>query len=66
VDFVKAYDGASDAAHAVDYVGRLSGDGMMIIGVWSLADLDGSFEMYREAVWEQVTGQEAVVETLSG
>ncbi|HEY0085492.1 MAG TPA: hypothetical protein VGB65_06240 [Allosphingosinicella sp.] len=25
VDFTKAYDGASDAAHAVDYVGRLSG-----------------------------------------
>jgi hypothetical protein len=39
---------------------------MTITGVWSLADLDGSFEMYREAVWEQVTGQEAVVETLSG
>ena len=66
VDFVKAYDGASDAAHAVDYVGCLSGDGMMITGVWSLAVLDGSFEMYREAVWEQVTGEEVVVEPLAG
>ncbi len=66
VDFVKAYDGASDAAHAVDYVGRLSGDGMIITGVWSLANLDGSFEMYREAVWEEVTGVEATVEPLSG
>jgi hypothetical protein len=64
VDFVKAYDGASDAAHAVDYVGRLSGDGMSITGVWSLADLDGPFEMYREAVWEEVAGEEAEVEPI--
>ena len=28
VDFTKMYDGESDAAHAVDYVGRLSADGM--------------------------------------
>jgi hypothetical protein len=61
VDFTKAYDGASDAAHAVDYVGRLSGDGNTISGVWSLADLDGTFEMYREAVWEEKVGQEAEV-----
>jgi hypothetical protein len=66
VDFVKAYDGASDAAHAVDYVGRLSGDGMMITGVWSLANLDGNFEMYREAVWEQVAEKDAVVEPVNG
>jgi hypothetical protein len=65
IDFVKAYDGSSDAAHAVDYVGRMSGDGMSITGVWSLADLDGPFEMFREAVWEEVTGVEAVVEPLS-
>lgn len=64
VDFTKAYDGASDAAHAVDYVGHLSGDGNAITGVWSLADTDGSFEMYREAVWEEVEGQEAEVVTL--
>lgn len=61
VDFTKVYDGASDAAHAVDYVGRLSGDGSTITGVWSLADLDGSFEMHREAVWEEAVGQEAEV-----
>ena len=66
VDFIKAYDGASDAAHAVDYVGRLSGDANSIIGVWSLADLDGPFEMYREAVWEEVTEVEATVEPLGG
>ena len=61
VDFVKAYDGASDAAHAVDYVGRVSGDGMTVSGVWSLADFDGTFEMHREAVWEERVGREAEV-----
>jgi hypothetical protein len=61
VDFTKAYDGASDAAHAVDYVGRLSGDGNTITGVWSLANLDGTFQMHREAVWEERVGEEAEV-----
>jgi len=61
VDFTKVYDGASDAAHAVDYVGRLSDDGNTITGVWSLEQLDGTFEMYREAVWEEKAGQEAEV-----
>jgi hypothetical protein len=61
VDFTKVYDGASDAAHAVDYVGRLSGDGNSVSGVWSLADLDGTFEMHREAVWEERVGEEAEV-----
>ena len=61
VDFTKMYDGESDAAHAVDYVGRLSGDGNSITGVWSLADTDGTFEMHREAVWEEKAGEEAEV-----
>ena len=61
IDFTKLYDGASDAAHAVDYVGRLSADGNTISGIWSLAEFDGTFEMYREAVWEEVTGTEAEV-----
>jgi hypothetical protein len=61
VDFIKAYDGASDAAHAVDYVGRLSADGMSITGVWSLSGMDGSFEMHREAVWEERAAEEAEV-----
>jgi len=30
VDFTKVYDGASDAAHAVDYVGRVSADGNQV------------------------------------
>ena len=66
VDFTKVYDGASDLAHAVDYVGRLSGDGNSIIGVWSLGDLDGTFEMHREAVWEEGAGVEAEVVKLEG
>jgi hypothetical protein len=49
IDFTKTYDGAGDAAHAVDYAGRLSDDGNEIRGVWSLADLDGSFEMVRDS-----------------
>ena len=61
VDFTKIYDASSDAAHAVDYVGRLSGDGSTITGVWSLEQLDGTFEMYREAVWEEQEGREAEV-----
>lgn len=61
VDFTKLYDGASDAAHAVDYVGRLSGDGNTISGVWSLEEVDGSFEMHREAVWEERVGEGAEV-----
>ncbi len=61
VDFTKLYDAESDAAHAVDYVGRLSADGNTISGVWSLEDMDGTFEMHREAVWEERAGQEAEV-----
>ena len=61
VDFTKMYDGESDAAHAVDYVGQLSADGNSISGVWSLQDLDGTFEMHREAVWEEQVGEEASV-----
>ncbi len=53
IDFTKTYDGASDAAHAVDYAGRLSDDGIEIRGVWSLADLDGNFEMQRDSLAEE-------------
>jgi len=65
VDFTKTYDGASDAAHAVDYVGRVSIDGMTVSGVWSLEGMDGTFEMYREAVWEEAEADEADVVRLS-
>jgi hypothetical protein len=61
IDFTKTYDGASDAAHSIDYVGRLSGDGNNVSGIWSMDGLDGTFEMYREAVWEEKVGLEAEV-----
>jgi hypothetical protein len=59
VDFTKTYDGSSDAAHAVDYVGRLSEDGDLVTGMWSLEELDGTFEMRRERAWEEVVAAEA-------
>ena len=61
VDFTKTYDGAADAAHSIDYVGQVSGDGNRIAGVWSMDGQDGSFEMYREAVWEVAEGQASEV-----
>ena len=62
VDFTKTYDGSSDAAHAVDYVGQLSDDGDSVTGVWSLAELDGTFEMHRERAWEELAATEAAEE----
>ena len=58
VDFTKTYDGTSDAAHSVDYVGRLSGDGKSITGVWSLGAMDGTFEMHRELGAEEAVAAE--------
>jgi len=58
VDFTKTYDGASDAAHAVDYVGRMSEDGNLVTGVWSLEELDGTFEMHRDIVLEDLVEAE--------
>jgi hypothetical protein len=57
IDFTKTYDGAADAAHSIDYVGRVTDDGNRVTGVWSLDGMDGSFEMHREAVWEQAEGK---------
>ena len=59
VDFTKTYDGTSDAAHSVDYVGRLSGDGKTITGVWSLGAMDGTFEMHRDIAAEEAVAVEA-------
>jgi hypothetical protein len=57
VDFVKSYDGAAEAAHAVDYVGQVSADGAVITGVWSMEALDGTFEMRRELADEESAGE---------
>jgi len=49
VDFTKTYRGRRYGyEYPVDYVGRLSADGMSIEGVWSLLDMNGTFEMHRE------------------
>ena len=62
VDFTKTYDGSSDAAHAVDYVGQLSDDGDSVTGVWSLGALDGTFEMHRDRAWEELAVTESAEE----
>ncbi len=50
VDFTKTYQGsASGYENPVDYVGRLSPDGMIVTGVWSLLEWNGTFEMHRDA-----------------
>lgn len=54
VDFTKTYDGSGGASHAVDYVGRIADNGDRVSGVWSLADSDGTFEMWRDTNWEKV------------
>lgn len=49
VDFTKTYVGPVEAYESpVDYVGQLSHDGMAVSGVWSLLDMNGTFEMHRE------------------
>lgn len=50
VFFIKAYDGASDAAHRVDYAGVVNGEGTEISGHWALPGTTGTFVMTREIV----------------
>ena len=66
VDFTKTYGGLRGASlEPIDYVGRLSGDGNTVSGVWSLQMMNGTFEMHREAVWEEDSeAEEAVVAPL--
>lgn len=63
VDFTKTYfdrdDGYQDP---VDYVGQLSEDGLMISGVWSLKEWNGTFEMTREVGLEIEVEERAEVE----
>ncbi len=59
VDFTKVYLADSDRFQPIDYVGRLSADGNAVTGVWSLQFMNGTFEMYREAVWEEAAEEEA-------
>ena len=62
VFFAKTYDGASDAAHRVDYFGQVSDDGRRIAGHWLLAGASGSFDMSREILDEDEEAVERVEE----
>jgi len=57
VDFTKSYLGWA-IEDQIDYVGQLSEDGETITGVWSNADMDGTFEMHRERAWEELASAE--------
>ena len=60
VDFTKTYGGRDRGyENPVDYVGQLSEDGLMITGVWSLKDWNGTFEMTREAGLEIAAEEQA-------
>ena len=63
VDFTKTYSAPpSGYENPVDYVGSLSDDGNTVKGVWSLLELDGTFEMRREAASEELAEEEAATE----
>ena len=63
VDFTKSYrNGIRGYENPVDYVGRLSGDGMTITGVWSLLEHDGTFTMEREEEVEEPVEAEVTLE----
>ncbi|MBX7541189.1 hypothetical protein [Qipengyuania sphaerica] len=58
MDFTKAYiDPPHGYENPVDYVGKFSSDGNSVTGVWSLLDMNGTFEMHREI--EATAAQEA-------
>ena len=62
LDFVKSYAGGLVGyEHPVDYVGRVSGDGLLVTGVWSLLEFDGSFEMERDAAAEEPAAIEEAI-----
>ena len=63
VDFTKTYGPGARFGYEnpVDYVGSLSEDGNVLKGVWSLLELDGTFEMHREAAAEEEDACEAEV-----
>jgi hypothetical protein len=48
VRFVKQYDGTGGHVHAVNYSGRIDGEGLEIGGAWTLAGGWGRFVMERE------------------
>ncbi|WP_271077221.1 hypothetical protein [Aurantiacibacter sp. MUD61] len=63
VDFTKTYVRASRGyENPVDYVGQLSGDGNRITGMWSIYDMNGTFEMTRQVAIEESVERAETVE----
>lgn len=62
VSFAKTYDGASDAAHRVDYQGSLNSEGTEIVGRWTIAPVGGDFSMRREIIDEQEVQEDVALE----
>jgi hypothetical protein len=63
VDFTKTYHGAGPEYDTpVDYVGRVLDEGTRIVGTWSVLDLDGAFEMFRDLAEEADAEQAEAVE----
>ena len=65
VDFTKTYrKAAMGYKNPVDYVGQLMDKGERIVGVWSLLDMNGTFEMtrHRGAVAQEELEDAAAVE----
>ena len=71
VSFTKMYDGASDAAHAVNYAGTINGEGTRVSGFWQLEQWSGGFEMNRtqaddEELEEVEMAEESAFANLAG
>lgn len=67
VDFTKTYRKAAwGYENPVDYVGQLVDDGERITGVWSLLDMNGSFEMTRRSIQEAAETGEAMAKVPAG
>ncbi|RJY08958.1 hypothetical protein [Aurantiacibacter aquimixticola] len=63
VDFTKTYRRARMGyENPVDYVGQLQDDGQRVVGMWSLLDWNGSFEMTRRSGTTATETRQAKVE----
>ena len=63
-EFSKQYDGASDAAHRVDYFGTISDDGTSAGGEWRLETWSGGFRMTRPQIadFENAVGSQLILD----
>ena len=67
VDFTKTYASSRFGFNnPIDYVGRVSEDGKSITGVWSLLNMDGTFEMHRGDASEEEEEEQTEVELRDG